>query len=232
MQLFYQPNFDLAAPCLDQEESRHATKVLRLHAGKQITITDGKGHFHTCEIAVAHQKKTTLKVVSTEAVATFTGHRHLAIAPTKNLDRIEWFVEKAVELGVDEISFVLCHNSERRVLKTERIVKKAISAMKQSMKAYLPKINELTKFHEFIEAHQAEVKSIAYVDFENPVLLSANIQKGTNNLVLIGPEGDFSQEEVTMAEDNGFKKVSLGDARLRTETAGIAAVHLLNIFGK
>lgn len=232
MQLFYQPNFDHINPVLDPEESRHATKVLRLVAGKEITVTDGKGSFYDCEIIEVHQKRTRLRIVKTTQLPRSTTYKHIAIAPTKNLDRIEWFVEKAVEFGVDELSFILCHNSERKVLKTERLEKKAISAMKQSLKAYLPKINELQKFRSFMAHIKADVKHIAFVDFENPDLLSANIQSNKNNLVLIGPEGDFTTEEVTIAIDAGFKKVSLGDARLRTETAGLAAVHLLNIFGK
>ena len=145
---------------------------------------------------------------------------------------MEWFVEKAVELGIDEISFVLCHHSERQILKTDRLIKKAISAMKQSMKAYMPKINELEKFDHFLDRQDAEFKFIAYVDFENPIDLSDNIQRDKNNLVLIGPEGDFDIDEVTKAEKSGFKKVTLGSSRLRTETAGLAAVHLLNVFAK
>lgn len=232
MQLFYQPDLDINTPFLDPEESRHAVKVLRLIAGKTITVTNGKGSLFECEIEEAHHKKTTLNILKETKISPSPTYRHIAIAPTKNLDRLEWFVEKAVEFGVDELSFILCQNSERKVLKTERLFKKAISAMKQSIKAYMPKINDLQKLKSFIETCDAEAKHIAYVDFSNPDKLSANIQAGQNNLVLIGPEGDFDEKEVTMALNAGFNKVSLGDARLRTETAGLAAVHLLNIFGK
>lgn len=232
MQLFYQPNFDKNSPILDPDESRHAVKVLRLSEGKEITITDGKGFFFHCKIKQAHQKKTELVLLDTQFTEPSKTYRHVAIAPTKNLDRMEWFVEKAVEIGVDEISFILCHHSERRILKTDRLIKKAISAMKQSMKAYMPKINELEKFDHFLGRQDAEVKFIAYVDFENPTDLSDSIESGKSNLVLIGPEGDFDTNEVTKAERSGFKKVSLGLSRLRTETAGLAAVHLLNVFAK
>ncbi len=232
MQLFYQPDFDKNSPILDPDESRHAVKVLRLSEGREITVTNGKGFFFHCTIKNAHQKKTELTIINEEFIEPLATYRHIAIAPTKNLDRMEWFVEKAVEFGIDEISFVLCHHSERRVLKTERLMKKAISAMKQSMKAYLPKINELEKLDQFLKQQDAEARFIAYVDFENPIDLSDNIQSGKNNVVLIGPEGDFDANEVTKAEKLGFKKVSLGQSRLRTETAGLAAVHLLNVFAK
>ena len=162
----------------------------------------------------------------------FRTFRHLVIAPTKNMDRMEWLVEKATEIGIDRISLIKCSNSERTVVKTDRLIKKAVSAMKQSLKATLPQIDELVSFKEFVKKESAHKKFIAYVDFDNPVELQTLIHPGEANTVLIGPEGDFSPEELQLATDNGYQKVSLGTSRLRTETAGLAAVHLLNLFGK
>jgi len=215
---------------MDPDESKHLAKVLRIRNGAQIEVTDGKGHLFLCEVISVHQKNTEVQVIEQHYSQKSSTYKHVAIAPTKNLDRMEWFVEKAVELGVDELSFILCQNSERRVLKTERLLKKAISAMKQSGNLHLPKINELQKFSELISKHEAAAKCIAFVDFENQIALKDQLLKEQHNLVLIGPEGDFTKEEVEQAETNGFCKVSLGNTRLRTETAGIAAVHLMHIF--
>jgi len=231
MALFYQPDFTAASTFLDAEESRHLAKVLRMSNGQQIEVTDGKGKLYTCEIKEANQKKTIVDVLGTESLEPSKCYKHIAIAPTKNLDRIEWFVEKAVEFGIDEISFVLCQNSERRVLKTERIFRKAVSAMKQSGNLFLPKINELKKFNDILSSTE-EAKFIAYVDFDNQTKLESILENSSKNIVLIGPEGDFTQDEVSIAMDSGFKKVSLGNSRLRTETAGIAAIHILNLFCK
>lgn len=232
MHFFYQPHFNEIDAYLDQEESRHVAKVLRLTSGSKIDITNGQGTIFHCEIEHAHHKKTTLLLLNKKKESNFPTYRHLAIAPTKNMDRMEWLVEKSTEIGIDEISFVLCHHSERRVLKSDRLIKKAISALKQSSKSYLPKINELIKLDELLQNDTSDTKSIAYVDFNNPVAFSDQIVKGKSNLILVGPEGDFSMKEVTKAEEKGFSQVSLGPSRLRTETAGLISVHLLNLFGK
>jgi len=231
MQLFYQPELINGSHFLDSEESRHAIKVLRKTIGDRIEVVDGKGTFYTVEVTEANFKKCEFKVINSRSETQKAGFKHIAIAPTKNIDRIEWFVEKALEIGVDRISFIQCQNSERTVIRHERMLKKAISAMKQSIKATLPQIDELVKFGNFIKGQSADNKFIAYVDFENPVQFKDHIESGRGNLILIGPEGDFSEEEVELALKNNYEKVSLGDSRLRTETAGIAAVHLLNIFG-
>ncbi len=228
MQLFYQPDLVNGIHHLDADESRHAIKVLRLKAGDVISLIDGKGTFYKANITVDNHKKCEFEVLEKSHEAEGEGYRHIAIAPTKNLDRTEWFVEKAVEIGVDRISFILTKNSERKFLKTDRLVKKAISAMKQSIKASLPTIDELTPLKTFLKNTEANDKFIAYVDFENPIALKAIASQ--NSLVLIGPEGDFTADEVQLAEAHGFQKVSLGNSRLRTETAGIAAVHILNLF--
>lgn len=230
MALFYQEDFHKESTALDASESQHLAKVLRIKNGEMIEVTDGKGSLYRCEVISVSPKLTTVKVVEQDFFEKSATLKHLAIAPTKNLDRIEWFVEKSVEFGVDELSFLLCQNSERRVLKTDRLKKKAISAMKQSGNLHLPKINELTKFATFLTEQEAENKCIAYVDFQNTTFFKDVLVSHQSHLILIGPEGDFTEEEVKKAEQNGYKKVSLGSTRLRTETAGIAAVHLMNIF--
>ncbi|MFT6214652.1 MAG: 16S rRNA (uracil1498-N3)-methyltransferase [Roseivirga sp.] len=229
MQLFYQPLIPEGTHHLDEEESRHAIKVLRLTAGSEIQLTDGKGSFYSATIKSNHHKKCEFEITSQskqEAKSTF---RHIAIAPTKNLDRIEWFLEKAVEFGIDKVTFLVCDHSERKILKLDRLEKKAISAMKQSGQAFLPHLSELTPFKTFIKQIHITNRFIAYVDFGNEVHLKDSFSKEGGNLVLIGPEGDFSENEVKLALAGGFQKVSLGANRLRTETAGIAAVHLINL---
>jgi 16S rRNA (uracil1498-N3)-methyltransferase len=214
---------------LDEEESRHCIKVLRKNAGDTIHITDGKGFFYDAIISKPDFRKCEFAVTKTLAAADKAYQIHIAIAPTKNADRIEWFVEKATEFGIDSISLIACENSERTFLKTERLRKLAVSAMKQSLKATLPQINDLSPFSSFIKSQSGSGRFIAYVDNNNPVLLQNVAVKGEASVVLIGPEGDFSLAEVSQAIDAGFKKVSLGRSRLRTETAAIAACHILNL---
>lgn len=228
MQLFYQPEIVNGIHHLDVDESRHAIKVLRLKVGQEIHLIDGLGTFYTANITTDNHRKCAFEITEKKAESKRTGYRHIAIAPTKNLDRTEWFIEKAVEIGVDRISFILTKNSERKVLKSERLVKKAISAMKQSIKARLPVIDEMVSLKEFLSTTEGKNKFIAYVDFDNPTELKSLVAE--NSLVLIGPEGDFTSDEVELALDKGFQKVSLGQSRLRTETAGIAAVHIMNLF--
>ncbi len=228
MQLFYQPELINGITHLSPDESRHAIKVLRLKSGDQIQLIDGKGTFYKASITNDSFKKCEFQVEETHKETPNSSYRHIALSPTKNLDRTEWFVEKAVEIGIDKISFILCKNSERKVLKTERLVKKAVSAMKQSIKATLPVIDEMVPFKKFVTETQTTSKFIAYVDFDNPVQLKNTLSN--ENLVLIGPEGDFDNAEVSMALENGFKKVSLGQSRLRTETAGIVTANILNLF--
>ncbi|GAB5526131.1 MAG: 16S rRNA (uracil(1498)-N(3))-methyltransferase [Roseivirga sp.] len=229
MQLFYQPELPQGIHHLSDEESRHAIRVLRLGAGKEIDLTDGQGRFYKAVITDPNQKRCGFEVLDTKEVAPFPVYRHLAIAPTKNIDRLEWFVEKAVEFGVDRITPVICDHSERRIVKRERLHKKAVSAMKQSLKAWFPQIDEATTYKSFVAQAEADHKFIAYVDHENTDYLSQLKQAKGSHLVLIGPEGDFSENEVALAIASDFLKVSLGPSRLRTETAAIAAIHLLNL---
>lgn len=229
MTTFYLPEVKDGVTILSPEESRHAIKVLRLNSGDKIQIIDGEGGFYLAEITEANQKKTQFHIIEHTQQALPSHYIHIAIAPTKNIDRIEWFVEKAVEIGINEISFVLCQNSERKVLKLDRIEKKAISAMKQSMNAYMPKINPLASFNNSLEQISQQGKYIAYVDFDNPQQLFDIAKENKSHCVLIGPEGDFSTQELKIAEQQGFRKVGLGKSRLRTETAGIVACHTLNL---
>ncbi len=184
--------------------------------------------FYKAQIILPDFSKCGFVIQTTKAQPPKTFQVHIAIAPTKNTDRIEWFVEKAVELGVDRISFILCSNSERKSLKSDRLERLAISAMKQSWQAWLPQLTPMLPFKDVL-ASAATQKFIAFVDIQNPIHLKAAARPGGEALVLIGPEGDFSQAELQNALDHGFQKVSLGSNRLRTETAGLAACHILNL---
>ncbi len=229
MNLFFQPQIPQGVLHLDPDESRHVIKVLRKKQGDQIRLTDGKGVFYDAIInnPDSHRCGFTIQKEISETPRSF--NIHIAISPTKNTDRIEWFVEKSVELGIDEITLIQCDHSERQHVKIERLEKMAISAMKQSLKAKLPIIHHLTTFRNILLTSSAKEKYIAYVDNENPHQLK-NLSKPNNSyLVLIGPEGDFSAEEIMLAEAKGFIKVGLGPSRLRTETAGLAACHILNL---
>lgn len=230
MQLFYIPEVIGPQITLSPEESKHAIKVLRLSVADMVQIVDGKGGLFTAEISDATSKKCTLKILDSK-----TGfgkkkfHLHIAIAPTKNIDRFEWFLEKCTEIGIDEITPLLTEHSERKVLKPERLEKILVSAMKQSLKAYLPKLNDLTRFSNFVSKSQKSQKFIAHCYENTKPHLKTEILPAEDVLVLIGPEGDFSPEEVKLAKTNGYHEISLGNARLRTETAGIVACHIANI---
>lgn len=238
MQLFYAPDIDFCSDSytLSEEESRHCVRVLRLRVGDSLYVTDGKGTLCRAEIAAISPKNCTLSLRERTEAFEKRGYRLcVAIAPTKNTDRLEWFVEKATEIGIDRIIPLLTEHSERRVLKSDRLMRVATGAVKQSLKAYHPQIDELTPFKEVIkEGAFPGRKFIAYCGDEvERIPLKECIQPGEDVLVLIGPEGDFSPEEVAMACRNGFVPVTLGRSRLRTETAGVVAVHtvaLLNDF--
>lgn len=227
--LFYQPAIESGVHYLDPEESRHAAKVLRKKTGDTIHVTDGKGNLYTCSITEPRPDKCAFTIQSIEQEPERSFRIHIAIAPTKNPDRIEWFVEKAIEVGIDEISFIECDNSERTSIKLERIEKLAVSAMKQSLKFRVAKINSIKQLDDFIKTVAAAEKYIAYVDQRNPDQLARVANPSGDYLVLIGPEGDFSPAELGLAIETGFKKVALGPSRLRTETAGLVACHTLNL---
>ncbi|MGJ3236951.1 16S rRNA (uracil(1498)-N(3))-methyltransferase [Marivirga sp.] len=228
MHLFYQSQLP-ELKNLDQEESKHCVKVLRMQNGDEINLIDGKGTFYQAKITNAHHKKCEFEIIETTQEEPSSFHKHLAIAPTKNMDRMEWLIEKATEMGIDEVSFFQSFHSERKIIKIDRLEKKAISAMKQSLKAKKPILNELKAYKSILDNAKEVNKFIAYVDFDNEIHLKNELDKVTDTLILIGPEGDFTEEEVQMAISKGFKKVSLGKSRLRTETAALAAVHLMNL---
>lgn len=228
--VFYDPHITSQSQFLNREESNHAIKVLRLSAAHFIDITDGNGNLYKAQITTPNPKSCGIDVIGHTHYPKSNTHIHIAIAPTKNTDRMEWFVEKSVEIGIQEISFLKCFNSERKVIKKERFHKKAISAMKQSLNYHLPKINEMIGFNDLTMHAGAEQKFIAIVDFTNPkTLLEAASPDCSSYLVLIGPEGGFSEQEIQTAKNKNYIKVSLGPARLRTETAGLVACHLLNL---
>ncbi len=229
MNLFYQPEVERGVNYLDEEESRHCIKVLRHRSGDPIRLTDGNGTFYDATIETADARRCTFNITHRDRMPLPSYRIEIAVAPTKNADRMEWFVEKAVEIGIHHITFVDCKHSERRRLNLERISKVAITAMKQSIKAWLPEIRGPISFREYISSVEAPERFIAVVDPENPVHLFHRASKGTRIAVVIGPEGDFAAEEVSSAIDYGFVKVSLGGSRLRTETAALAACHILNL---
>ena len=229
MHVFYTPDIQTSTE-LPEEEAQHCVRVLRLTAGDEISLTDGKGNFYRAEISVATHKRCLVNIKETiYQEPLWDGHLHIAMAPTKNMDRNEWFAEKATEIGFDELTFLNCRFSERKVIKTERIEKILVSAIKQSLKARLPRLNEMTDFCTVIEKDFKGQKFIAHCYEGEKPLLKDVLTKGEDALVLIGPEGDFSEEEVKKAIEKGFVPISLGKSRLRTETAALVACHTMNM---
>lgn len=229
MHVFYTPDIQKKNE-LPEDEAIHAIRVLRLQTGDKITLTDGTGNFYLAEIGTASHKCCTVNVLEIQPqVPLWKGHLHIAMAPTKNMDRTEWLAEKATEIGIDELTFLNCRFSERKVIKTERIHKILVSAIKQSLKARLPRLNEMTDFSQFIRKPFDGQKFIAHCYESEKTFLKNCLHPGENALVLIGPEGDFSQEEIQEALIQGFRPVSLGPSRLRTETAALVACHLMNL---
>ncbi len=228
MPLFFSPGINDVENCLDIEESRHCVKVLRKKTGDEIDITDGKGNIFIAELIDLNPKKCQFKVISTQSIKKTPFSIHIAIAPTKNSDRTEWFIEKAVEIGVDKITFFQSAYSERNRINIERFRKKAISAMKQSIRAYLPELTGVENLNELLSTDFSGQKFIAYLDPESPKYLKDLAKANGNYIILIGPEGGFSPEEILQARNNGFQTVKLGNHRLRTETAGIVACSILN----
>ncbi len=232
MQLFYAADFTAPEYMLSEEESRHAVKVLRLTEGDTLHITDGRGNLYRCEVASAHQKHCLVRVV--EHFAEFekmTYNLTMAVAPTKNIDRYEWFLEKATEIGVTEFVPLVSEHSERKVIKAEREEKVVTAAVKQSLKAYHPHLADITPFSEVVCKEFAGRKFIAHCGeaVKEKKYLASTLRKGEDVLILIGPEGDFSPEEVQLAVANGFEEITLGTQRFRTETAAVVAVDMVSI---
>ena len=224
--LFYSPliSDEFALP---EEEAHHLFHVLRLKEGEEILVTDGCGTRATCSLSLVSKKNVLVRVKQTEVFDRPARELHLAIAPTKNMDRFEWLAEKATEMGITKITPLVCRHSERKELKTERVRKLILAAAKQSRQYWFPVLNEATPFRSVIAESADEVKLIAHCNDSEKVSLTS-LAAAEKALVLIGPEGDFSEEEIAMALENGFAALSLGGSRLRTETAGLVAVAAFN----
>jgi 16S rRNA (uracil1498-N3)-methyltransferase len=231
MQLFFTQNIHNNIAILEEDEARHAIQVLRKRVGDTVSLTDGLGNWYEGDIIELNKKNCVVGIKTIrETYNKRAFYLHIAIAPTKNIDRFEWFLEKATEIGIDEITPLICQRSERTIIKPERLRGVIASAMKQSLKAYLPKLNESIDFQHFIKQDFSfyKKKSIAYCNDDTTPPLSIGYEKGSSSVILIGPEGDFSELEVQTAFEQNFGGVGLGKSRLRTETAGIVACHTLN----
>lgn len=227
--VFYSPDIKETLR-LTEQESQHCAKVLRMKEGDKLTATDGKGAFFHCTLIQAHAKQCVLSIDS-EILRpkSWNFNLQIAFAPAKNMDRNEWFLEKATEIGTDCFTPLLCRFSERKEIKNERIEKIVVSAMKQSQQAVLPQIDEIIPFNVLVKQPFCGQKFIAHCYDTEKKPLAKLYKKSENVLILIGPEGDFSQEEVQTAIDCGFQPISLGENRLRTETACLAAVHTVHV---
>ncbi|MBP6180558.1 16S rRNA (uracil(1498)-N(3))-methyltransferase [Flavobacterium sp.] len=227
MQLFYNPNINETTEnfSFDKEESKHIIKVLRKKDNDILYVTNGLGYLFKTEITLASDNKCTVKIISFEKTAPSKFNLHLAVAPTKMNDRFEWFLEKATEIGIYEITPIICDRSERKVINNERFDKILLTAMKQSNVLFLPKLNKAIYFKEFIKQKREGLSFIAHCEETNKKTLKSALEINKNVTVLIGPEGDFSEKEIELALDNNYVPVSLGNTRLRTETAAIVACH-------
>ena len=224
--IFYTPDIQGLQYILNEEESAHAVRVLRLKAGDEIELVDGRGGWYRALIVEPHPKRCATEITEHRTEYGKRPYRlHVGIAPTKHIDRFEWFIEKATEIGIDEITPLLCERSERKNVNTERLQRVMIAAVKQSQKAYLPQLNEMTDWGKWLETQAAGHRYIAHCREGRRQLLKTAYQQGQDAVIAIGPEGDFSIQEVTQALDCGFKEISLGTSRLRTETAGMAVCH-------
>ena len=236
MQLFYNSEISTETKQLtfDKIESRHIVRVLRKKESDILHITNGKGFLFDAKIIIASDKKCIAEIIEVqEKPKPWDYYLHIAIAPTKNNDRYEWFLEKATEIGIDEITPIICSNSERRNIKLERFEKIIQSAMKQSLKFTLPKINKPIKFGDFINQKNEGTLCIAHCeDDNNKNLLKSVVNPSEKTTILIGPEGDFSPQEITKALDKKFIPISLGEGRLRTETAGLVAVNIVSFINE
>ena len=233
MHLFYTPDIKGASYCLSPEESKHCVRVLRLREGDEISLIDGRGGFYTGVISRAEARGCEVKITGkTEEYGKRKFRLHVAVAPTKNIDRMEWMLEKCTEIGTDEFTMIDSAHSERKVVKEERLEKVIVSAVKQSLKAYVPQLHPVMDFRRFVNSRKEVQKFIAHCNPGEKKHLGDVYVPGSDAVILIGPEGDFSEEEVKWAEDAGFLPVTLGESRLRTETAGVVACHSINFMNK
>lgn len=235
MQLFYTPDIEPSHPqyFLSEEESKHAIRVLRLEAGDKVQLIDGRGGFYDAQIQDAHPKRTILNITSVTPNFNKRNHYlHIAVAPTKNIERLEWFLEKATEIGIDEISLIIAQRSERKEVKVDRLNKIITAAIKQSRKAYHPVLNDAVKLNQLLTQPFDGQKFIAHCEAGEKFDLRKEITNNGRYLVLIGPEGDFSPAEIELALENDFKPITLGEARLRTETAALEACFEVNFINR
>lgn len=233
MHLFYTPDISGETYILDEIESKHCIKVLRLNINDQIELIDGNGSYYEAVIIDPNPKKCQVKVVKTiKEYGKRNHYLHIAIAPTKNIDRFEWFLEKATEIGIDEITPLICEHSERKIVKPDRLEKIIVSAIKQSIKAYKPVLNNLISYTKFMEQNFEGNKYIAHCEENSKLLLKSAYKPGERALILVGPEGDFSPKEIELAKQNNYTEISLGESRLRTETAGVVACHTINLLNE
>jgi len=234
MHIFYTPDITHDTYTLNEEESKHCVRVLRLSVGTVVNLVDGRGGFYTAEIISDNPKKVSLSILKVETEFHKRNHYlHIAVAPTKNIDRMEWFLEKATELGIDEITPIITDRSERRIVKEDRLNKVITSAVKQSIKAYHPKLNEAISYNAFLNLPSEGNKLIAHcIDENDKKYISELVAPHQKYLILIGPEGDFSPEEVNLALNKGFKPLTLGDNRLRTETAALSVCFEINYLNR
>lgn len=219
---------------LPESDSQHCVRVLRMKEGDTLEVIDGKGNRYTCRLTIAHAKRAEVEIIECQSIPlSWNNNITIAIAPTKHLDRMEWMVEKLTEIGVNRIVPLLCRYSERKEIKVERLEKIAISAMKQSLKTVLPEITEMTPIKNFIESEKSAQRFIAYCDEFIPRKLLCNEYEANKDVtILIGPEGDFSKEEIKLALSSDYAPVSLGDNRLRTETAAVVACDTFQILNQ
>lgn len=233
MNVFYLPNAQIGTISFPEEESKHIVKVLRMKEGDCFCVTDGNGSLYDAELVDAHPKRAMAELSNQRPGYDIRDFKvSIAIAPTKLNERTEWFLEKATEIGIDEVKLFSSYHSERRVANVDRFKKIVVSAMKQSVKSKMPQVEEMVSFDKLVKQNFEGQKFIAWIDDDVKEQLCDLYEKGENALVLIGPEGDFSKEEVMLAKENGFVPVSLGEARLRTETAAVVACHTIQLINQ
>ncbi|MBE6341791.1 MAG: 16S rRNA (uracil(1498)-N(3))-methyltransferase [Lentimicrobiaceae bacterium] len=233
MNVFYLPTAQLGTISFPEEESKHIVKVLRMKEGDRFCVTDGNGSLYDAELVDAHPKRAAAELSNQRQGYDIRDFKvSIAIAPTKLNERTEWFLEKATEIGIDEVKLFASYHSERRTANVERFKKIIVAAMKQSVKSKMPVIEDIVAFDKLVRQNYDGQKFIAWIDDDVTEQLCDLYRKGENALVLIGPEGDFSKEEVALAKENGFVPVSLGKARLRTETAAVVACHTIQLINQ
>lgn len=231
MNYFYHPTLDNSVTqfSFPPEESRHIVKVLRKKEGDTLKITNGKGYLFTAEITAADPKRCAGRILDTTKTIPPRSGLHLAVAPTKKLERFQWFLEKATEIGISQVTPILCQRSERKKLSTDRLQRVIQEAMKQSLRTFLPQLNDPVSYAEFLRQEHEELRFIAHCERDEKMDLKRRVAADKDVVILIGPEGDFTRGEIDAAYEKGFLPVSLGESRLRTETAALVACVTVNL---